>query len=189
MSVVFLIRHAHSEWTADEARSLSKQGTLAAQQLAVRLAGEPIVAIYSSPSRRAVDTVAPLAEQLHLDIFMVENLREREVPAMRMSEFETVIREAWLDPDSSPGGGGESNTDAQERGMAVMQRIIERHPQQHVVISTHGNLMVLIMNALDKSFDYDFWRALSFPDIYRLTFDGKKLISAERVPDLVKQRS
>ena len=148
MSVVFLIRHAHSEWTADEARSLSKPGTLSAQQLAVRLGGEPIVAIYSSPSRRAVDTVAPLAEQLHLDIYMVENLRERDVPAMRMSEFETMIREAWFDPDSSPGGGGESNIDAQARGVAVMRRIIERHPLQHVVISTHGNLMALIMNAL-----------------------------------------
>jgi 2,3-bisphosphoglycerate-dependent phosphoglycerate mutase len=188
MSVVFLIRHAHSEWTADEARSLSKQGTLAAQQLAARLTGEPIVAIYSSPSRRAVDTVAPLAEQLHLDIYMVENLREREVPAVRMSEFETMIRDAWLDPDSSPGGGGESNIDAQERGLAVMQNIIARHPEQHVAISTHGNLMALIMNALDKSFDYDFWRGLSFPEIYRLTFDGEKLSRAERVAEITVRK-
>jgi 2,3-bisphosphoglycerate-dependent phosphoglycerate mutase len=118
---------------------------------------------------------------------MVENLRERDVPAMRMSEFEAMIREAWLDPDSSP-GGGESNLDAQERGVAVMRRIIERHPEQQVVISTHGNLMALIMNALDKTYDYDFWRGLSFPDIYRLHFDGDRLTKAERVADVSAKR-
>lgn len=180
MSVVFLIRHAHSEWTADEARSLSKQGAASAQQIAVRLGAEPITAIYSSPSRRAVDTVAPLAEEKKLDIYMVENLREREVPAMRMSEFEVMIREAWIDPDSSP-GGGESNLDAQGRGLAVLRRIIERHPQQQVVISTHGNLLALMLNGLDGSYGYDFWRALSFPDIYRLTFDGDTLAKVDRI--------
>jgi broad specificity phosphatase PhoE len=91
-------------------------------------------------------------------------------------------------PDSSPGGGGESNLDAQERGLAVMQNIIARHPEQHVVISTHGNLMALIMNALDKSFDYDFWRGLSFPEIYRLTFDGEKLSRAERIAEITVRK-
>ena len=58
MSVVFLIRHAHSEWTPDEARSLSRQGATAAQQVAARIGGEPITAIYSSPS---TDSSTPIA--------------------------------------------------------------------------------------------------------------------------------
>ncbi len=186
MTRVFLIRHAHSEWTPDEARSLSKQGNAAAQQIAVRLAGEPIAAIYSSPSRRAVDTVAPLAEELHLPIIMVENLREREVPAVPLSEFELMIREAWQVPDSSP-GGGESNADAQERGVAVLRNILTRHPDKPVVISTHGNLMALMMNALDASYGYEFWRSLTFPDTYRLLFDGDRLRKAERVRDSAKK--
>jgi 2,3-bisphosphoglycerate-dependent phosphoglycerate mutase len=187
MSVVFLIRHAHSEWTPDEQRSLSKQGTASAQQVAVRLGDEPITAIYSSPSRRAVDTVAPLAEHLGLDIYMVENLREREVPPVPLSEFEPMIREAWLDPESSP-GGGESNVEAQARGVAVVKRILAMHPQQHVVISTHGNLLALILNGLDRAYGYDFWRELTFPDIYRLQFDFDRLLKAERVGDTAAAR-
>ena len=186
MTTVYLIRHAHSEWSPDEARSLSRQGTAAAQQIAARLAGEPIAAIYSSPARRAVDTVVPLAEQLRLDIYMVENLRERDLPAVPLSEFETMIREAWLDPDSSP-GGGESNLDAQERGLAVLRNILTRHPDKPVVISTHGNLMALMMNALDPEYGYEFWRSLSFPDTYRLHFDGDRLMKAERVRETKKR--
>jgi 2,3-bisphosphoglycerate-dependent phosphoglycerate mutase len=131
--------------------------------------------------------VAPLAETLHLDIYMVENLREREVPAVRMSEFEPMIRDAWLDPDSSP-GGGESNLEAQTRGLAVLRRIVERHPRQQVVISTHGNLLALMMNGLDPAYGYDFWRGLSFPDIYRLAFDGETLSAIERVADSAVRR-
>ena len=187
MSVVFLIRHAHSEWTPDEARSLSRQGAASAQQVAARIGGEPITAIYSSPSRRAVDTVSPLAERLGLDIYMVENLREREVPPVPLSEFEPMIREAWLDPHSSP-GGGESNHDAQVRGLAVVRRILAMHPQQHIVISTHGNLLALILNGLDPSYGYEFWRKLTFPDIYRLQFDFDRLVHAERVRETTARR-
>lgn len=186
VTTVFLIRHAHSEWSPDEARSLSRQGIAAAQQIAVRLGSEPIKAIYSSPSRRTVDTVAPLADRLRLEIFMVENLRERDVPAVPLSEFETMIREAWLDPDSSP-GGGESNLDAATRGIAVLRRILSLHRDQSIVISTHGNLMALMMHALDPGYGYDFWRSLSFPDTYRLHFDGDRLTKAERVRETTKR--
>jgi hypothetical protein len=34
---------------------------------------------------------------------------------------------------------------------------------------------------LDPAFGYDFWRTLSFPDVYRLEFEGTALVRAERV--------
>jgi 2,3-bisphosphoglycerate-dependent phosphoglycerate mutase len=179
VTTVFLIRHAHSEWSRGESRSLSKQGTAAAELLAARLSAQPIMAIYSSPSRRTVDTVAPLAERLRLEIIMVEQLRERDVPAVPLREFEQMIKQAWQSPESSP-LGGESNVHAQKRGGDVLHKIVARHPGHHIVVSTHGNLLALMLNALDRSYGYEFWRHLSFPDVYRLTFEGGKLSKAER---------
>lgn len=179
VTTVFLVRHAHSDWSSGEARSLSKQGAATARLLGDRLSDLPISAIYSSSSRRAVETVSPLAERLGLEITMVERLRERDVPEVALGEFEQLIEEAWRSPEVSP-RGGESNSHAQARGMDVLKKIVARHPGQQIVIATHGNLMALIMNGFDQSYDYEFWRRLSFPDVYRLTFDGDRLTSAER---------
>ena len=113
---------------------------------------------------------------------MVEQLREREVPALPLREFEQVIKEAWRSPKVSP-LGGESNLHAQTRGIDVLRKIVARHPGQAIVVATHGNLLALIMNALDQSYGYDFWRVLSFPDIYRLTFTNDALTAVERAWD------
>lgn len=182
MTKVFLVRHAHSEWSRGEARSLSRQGAAAAKLLAGRLSAQPITAIYSSTSRRAVETVSPLAEHLHLEITMVEQLRERDVPEVPLSEFDPMIKEAWQSPEISP-PGGESNVHAQARGVDVLRKIVARHPDQHIVVATHGNLLALMVNGFDASYAYDFWRCLSFPDVYRLAFDGDRLTAIERVWD------
>ena len=51
------------------------------------------------------------------------------------------------------------------------------------MVATHGNLLALILNGLDSAFGYDFWRQLSFPDVYRLEFEGTALTRVERIWD------
>jgi 2,3-bisphosphoglycerate-dependent phosphoglycerate mutase len=53
-------------------------------------------------------------------------------------------------------------------------------PGEHVVAATHGNLLALVLNGFDPAFGYEFWRALSFPDIYRLAFDANGLVAVDR---------
>lgn len=79
MTTVYLVRHAHADWHDDDARPLSRAGLSAAQLVADRLASEPIVAIYSSPFRRSVETVTPLANRLGVRPELVQDLREREL--------------------------------------------------------------------------------------------------------------
>jgi 2,3-bisphosphoglycerate-dependent phosphoglycerate mutase len=64
--------------------------------------------------------------------------------------------------------------------MDVLHKIVARHPRQHIVVSTHGNLLALTLNGLDRSYGYEFWRDLSFPDVYRLTFENGQLLTVER---------
>ena len=50
----------------------------------------------------------------------------------------------------------------------MVQRLLEKHPAQHIVLSTHGNLMALVLRIFDSSVDFMFWKSLTMPDIYRL---------------------
>jgi broad specificity phosphatase PhoE len=52
-----------------------------------------------------------------------------------------------------------------------------------LVLATHGTLLALVLNALDRQFADEFWRRLSFPDIYQLTFADAELRRVERLWD------
>ena len=177
----YLVRHAHADWSDTDDRPLSLAGRQAALAVTERLASKPIVAVLTSPSKRAIDTIQPLTARLHLAPRIVGDLRERELPLVAASEFDELVREAWESPDRSP-RGGESNARAQARALAVMRAAVADFPSAHVVLATHGNLLALILNGLDSTYGYEFWRRLSFPDIYRVSFDGPSLASIERIP-------
>jgi 2,3-bisphosphoglycerate-dependent phosphoglycerate mutase len=183
-TTVYLIRHAHSEWRDDESRPLSNAGLEAARVVAERLASRPIAAVYSSPSRRSVETVQPLAERLKLHLEVVLDLRERGLPTVPPGEFEALVRQAWRFPAEAP-RGGESNVSAQARGLAVLRTVVARHPGAQVVLATHGNLLALVLNAVDPRFAYEFWRGLSFPDIYQVVVGGTQFRGVERVWEAV----
>ena len=177
---MYLVRHAHAVWSPDEARPLSPSGSDDAARVADRLEREPIGAVYSSPSRRALDTVAPLAERLGLVPQLVADLRERELPPVRVADFEAVVRDTWTAPYDAP-HGGESNAAAQARGLAFLRQVLDAHDGTQVVLGTHGTLLALIVNGLDASFDYRAWQRLSFPDIFRLDFEEGHLRRTERI--------
>jgi 2,3-bisphosphoglycerate-dependent phosphoglycerate mutase len=179
-TMVYLVRHAHADWQPDEARPLSESGRAAAQALGELLATKPIAAIYSSPARRSIETVESLAQRLGARVDVMPELRERQLPVVPARDFDRVIRETWRDFTSAM-ADGESSAKAQARGLAAVGEIIARHPGQHLVMATHGNLMALILNGFDPRFGYEFWRELSFPDVYELEFEARALIRVSRI--------
>jgi 2,3-bisphosphoglycerate-dependent phosphoglycerate mutase len=126
----------------------------------------PIEAIYSSPYRRARETVAPLAARLKLSVYVEPLLQERRLGATPGMDFLEAVEATWRDP-SFAHPGGESNAAAQQRGMTVVRRVQEQAVAEHVVLSSHGNLVALILQQFDPEIGFDFWRALTLPDIYR----------------------
>ena len=83
--MIFLIRHAHAEVRAawpghDGERPLSARGHREADQIATLLAGRPITRILSSPRRRCVETVSPLAAARGLAVETDVRLDEGAVP-------------------------------------------------------------------------------------------------------------
>lgn len=180
MTTIYLVRHAHADWRHDDSRSLSPAGCEAARALGERLAAFPIAAIYSSPHRRSIETIATLADRLGITPHLIADLRERALPPVGPDEFERVVEETWRTPDVAV-RGGESNRAAQARGVAVVRDLIQRHDGEHVVAATHGTLLALILNGLDAMYGYDFWKQLQFPDTYCLTFESSSLKNVQRV--------
>ena len=167
MSTFYLVRHAHTAWTPDENRPLSVQGTEDAGRVADILQRVPIGAIYSSPFQRARQTIVPLAARLDLPVHLEPDLRERRLGNSLTEDFFEAVRETWSSP-SFAHPQGESNAAAQERGMAVVRRLHRQHVAEHIVLSTHGNLMALILQGFDPAIDFAFWKSLTMPDIYAL---------------------
>ena len=169
MPSLYLIRHAHADWSPDENCPLSARGHEAAERVRGILQTYPIGAIYSSPYLRARQTVMPLAARLNLPVQIEPELRERQLGNYLGKDFFEAVRETWQNP-SFAHPEGEANSTAQARGLAALRRLQKEQAAEHIVLSTHGNLMALVIQGFDPSIDFSFWKSLTMPDIYELSF-------------------
>ena len=172
----YFIRHAHSNYTPDEInRPLSNKGQESLAQLDF-LADKPITAIYSSTYQRAIQTVEPLAQSLKLAIQSDERLIEWKLSSQAIADqdFEEALMQLWSRPTFSL-VGGESNQQAQQRALTFLHELESKHRNEEIIISSHGNLICILLSAFDPSIDYNFWRNLSMPDV--LVLDKNKKIT------------
>jgi 2,3-bisphosphoglycerate-dependent phosphoglycerate mutase len=167
MTSFILIRHAESPWSDDDDRPLSAAGLTAAESLPERLAAFSIDAIYSSPYRRSMQTIVPLARRRGLEVCEVFELRERTLGAYRCASFAEAMEASWSDFDLIH-PGGESSRAAQARVRDLVDRLTQRHSSQTVVLATHGNLLALLLNGFDSRVEFGFWNSLAFPDVFEL---------------------
>lgn len=181
MTNLYFVRHAHSTYTPDElGRPLSEKGLTDAKRVTGILKKEKIDAVISSPYKRAVQTVEEIAKTIEKEIEIVNDFRERTLSSVPVDDFQTAITKVWGDPHFAL-DGGESNAVAQERGVNITFEIIEKYKKKNVVIGTHGNIMVLIMNYFNEKYDFSFWKNLDMPDIYKCTFEGRELVNVQRL--------
>lgn len=150
---LYLIRHgeAYSNVEAVIAgpqgdRGLTERGQAQAQALARRLAGGEIRAdaLYASTLPRARATAEPLAESLGLPIEWDDELHELRPGAadgMPIAEaraafpsFQRFLAELYT--PIAP--GGESWGSFQARTSAALERLINRHQGQTIVVVAHG---------------------------------------------------
>lgn len=151
MTTFFLVRHAQSDfsWSDERTRPLSGEGLVDRLRLLEVFAAQSIDAVYSSPFRRAIDTVAPLADQRGLPVFVDERLAERTVgPGGRDAGW---LRRRWLDWEAAE-EGGECLASVQKRNVQALEDLAARHPDQTLVIGTHGTALSTILDHLDPSF-------------------------------------
>jgi len=174
---VLLIRHAESvppgsPGYADDDRPLTDDGRKAAAELAYELEGYELTAMYSSPYARALETLEPLATLRRLEVHQLVDLRERRLSVEQHDEWRDTLERSWADPDFAL-PGAESGRDAQRRAIGALDLLRMRHPDGgRLAIGSHGNLISLLLQALEPGVDCAFHLAMPTPAVYRLTHDG-----------------
>ncbi|MES5943309.1 MULTISPECIES: histidine phosphatase family protein [unclassified Bacillus cereus group] len=181
MTTIYFVRHAHSTYTKEEReRPLSEKGHCDAENVTRLLKDKHIDVVISSPYKRAMQTVQGIANTYNLSIQLEEDLRERLLSKEPVQDFNDALQKVWEDWTFAY-EGGESNDVAQRRAVICMQSILKKYKGKNIVIGTHGNIMVLLMNYFDSKYDFQFWKTLHMPDVYKLTFDNNCFSSAERI--------
>ncbi|PFV72995.1 histidine phosphatase family protein [Bacillus sp. AFS059628] len=181
MTTIYFVRHAHSLYTKDErVRPLSEKGHLDVENVTRLLKDKHIDVVISSPYKRAIQTVQGIANTYNVSIQIEEDLRERLLSKEPVTDFNDAVQKVWEDWDFAH-EGGESNEVAQRRAVICMKNILKKYEDKNIVIGTHGNIMVLLMNYFDSKYDFQFWKTIRMPDIFKLNFHNEDLISAERI--------
>ena len=176
---VILVRHAEATavgspgWEdRDNDRPLSEAGATAARELAEELDPWVFTGVYSSPYARARQTAEPLAERRGLPIVELDDLRERRLTGQSRPDWREVLQRSWADPDYAL-PDAESGRSAQLRGLRALDLLRMRHPDGgRLLVSSHGNLISLVLQALEPAVDFDFHMAMPMPAIYHLEHDG-----------------
>ena len=181
MTTIYFVRHAHSTYTPDEfARSLSEKGMHDVAEITNLLIDEGIDIVTSSPYKRAVQTVKGIADYLGQDVVVSDDLRERTLTSEPAKDFTSAMETVWKNP-AFAWEGGESNDQAQSRGVEALISLLRTYEGKKVVLGTHGNIMVLMLNYFDARYGYEFWKELDMPDIYKATFENNTLMSVEKL--------
>ena len=178
---VFLVRHCQSHQDAAIHYSqwpLSAQGLSQAKALVPLLAQLGIESIYCSPFRRCRDTIAPFVRAQCVPVMIREGLRERLIVPGIVEDFEQIWARSWEDFDYAE-PGCESSRLAQQRIvtelLAICRSICGSGTHRTVAISSHGNVLGLLLNTLDASFHRDATERLTNPDVLRLCFEEDRL--------------
>lgn len=125
----------------------------------------------SSDWRRAVESIEPFAERSGLVIEPEARLRERVLAADPLPDWRAALERSYRDLDHR-WSGGESSREARTRGLGVIEAFGGDGCRRPLVV-THGNLLSLILGAVDPSLGFAFWHELTNPDVYVLDWPAR----------------
>ena len=139
MPLILLIRHGENDYVKTGRMAgrlpdvhLNERGRAQSVELAEALAQAPIKALYSSPMERALETAAPLAEKLGLEINVRPGLLETNIGDWSGMELKAARKlPEWKTIQSAPSRfrfpGGESFVEMQSRLVNEIELIAKEH--------------------------------------------------------------
>lgn len=184
---VILARHGETDWNQSRRiqgggsnTPLNEKGRKQAESLALRLRSEQIMAIYSSPLKRALDTAQAVAGYHQLEVKVVGAFREIEVgqlegtPITEIGKHLHQLLTAGSQGEALPKmPGGESITEVQQRAWSAIKHLVSRHPDGVLVVVSHYFVILAIICAALELPLYQIGRLrLSAGSISTIVFDG-----------------
>jgi broad specificity phosphatase PhoE len=158
---VYLIRHGATELSAEDRFAgavdvlLSDVGREQVRRLGLRLADEPIDAVYASPMRRTIETAERIAEPHGLPVISMPELREISHGRWEQRTRAEVERE-WCeeyarwehDPYTFAPAGGETGLEVTARALPALLRVVEQHEGGRIVVVSHKATIRLLLSSI-----------------------------------------
>ncbi len=143
MTLLLLARHGETDWNRDGVwqghadQPLNELGRRQSRELAARLAGVELAAIYSSDLRRALETAEIVAAARGLTVVADPSLREMDVGSWtgltREQIAERFPRVGYHD--------GETREAFQARVVSTVTRIARAHEGEQLLVVAHGGIV------------------------------------------------
>lgn len=182
MTTVFFVRHAEPNYNNhdDLTRELSAKGLQDSYLVTIFLQSKGIDIIFSSPYKRALDTISDFAQKSALEIHLLADFRERRVGTGWIENFDDYCQRQWSD-FSYKMPGGESLYEVQVWNTSALSVILQRYAEKNIVIGSHGTALSTIINYYDSRFGYT--QFMKIKDIMlwvvRFDFEGKQCKSIQ----------
>ena len=177
MTTIYFVRHAEPNYTDpnDYTRALTPKGKADCARVVSFFEKIPVDAVYSSPYRRAVDTVKEMAKQKRLPITLIEDFRERRAAGewiTDFSDFADYAKRQW-ENFSYHLPGGECLQEVQERNVNALLPLLSKHHGETIVIGGHGTAICTVLRHYDPAFGFEAFDAMrhKMPWVVRLQFE------------------
>lgn len=202
LCTLYIVRHGESRanvtgmWGANE--PLTDKGKAQAKALYEKMKGVHFDAVYSSDLIRAQQTVELIALEKKLQIKTTEALRERYYGTFEGKNDDEVLaelqgnlaelehyyqKESWHEYLNDK---AESNHEALTRFITHLREIAIAHPNQTVLVGSHGNLMrILLIHLGCGDFETLIPGAIQNTDCITLKSDGVDFF-IEEVPEILR---
>lgn len=183
MTTVYFVRHATPNFNNhdDLTRELTTQGMKDRELVTAFLQDKEIDFIFSSPYKRAVDTIKEFADAQKMAITVIHDFRERKIGNAWIENFDKFCKEQWEDFDFKL-SAGESLREVQERNICALNQVLETYADKNIVIGSHGTAISTIIHYFDPSFGYNEYDQIKnlMPWIVRFSFDGNRCIEIKK---------
>jgi broad specificity phosphatase PhoE len=171
MTRIILARHGNTPWNKDKIFRGSKdiplddQGREEAWALGVWLKDEAIHAAYTSPLSRSRDTAIAIARHHDLEVIDLPGLADLSygdwegVPLKEVKvKYADLYRQWETSPHTVRFPNGETLEELRTRALAAVDGVVQRHPDQTVLLVGHRAVNKVIIAALIGLDNSHFWR-------------------------------
>lgn len=159
MPIIYLVRHGENDYVKEgrlagrlQGIHLNERGYLQATHIADNVKNLPIKAIYSSPLDRTMETAAPIASLLNLEVQQREDLAEVNFGTWEGKTLKSLRRrKLWNTVQRSPSmmrfPQGESFLEAQQRVVNFLNCLsAEAKPKDLLLCVTHSDIIKLAVS-------------------------------------------
>lgn len=178
MTTIYFVRHAEPNYENhnDFSRELSAKGWKDRELVVDYFSGVPVDAVFSSPFKRAWDTIQAFADARGLAIKPVYSFRERKVGSW-IDHFGSFAKKQWEDFEYKL-PGGESLREVQNRNVSALKKLLDEYCGKTVVIGSHGTALSTVIHYFRREFAYEDFEAIRnlMPWVVRFQFEGEECV-------------